>query len=466
MPLDALIAHIDSLIKESHESERELEKIPFSSIRLNLQKAIASHRNGLKIIRNGLTESLMKKAEIIASLPSKSGKSYSVEQVMYTFFPEIISASYITAERLNTDITMLAKTGIVPELYYWLLEIPENFSFKKSAVLREGERFLTETFNQRIIAPLQTLIDLAKKPDVDGSLAQVGPIDLTKTNPVEEGYIVSCVRGEAQSPIMWPILCHEMFELVDMEQGILKNFKEFVSTQSKELPVFDPDSQTNERWILEILMDFLAMTSFGPMYARSLLEYCKRSPYYPTPQYPEMCSRLYCAYLYLLESFRTDSDIFHRCQKKAREDVEQEIQRYETNEDLDTEKKTKLGFLCSLMEQFCRSIKILTFLDRLEKHVGESENSKTTLKEILKNEDLFLPFKDPVMTFGDINNNVLLHHISLAIDPNILLNVVIANYDSYQKEAHLKIIIDSIKKWKVKQAWNSSVDNLLHARTP
>jgi len=167
-----------------------------------------------------------------------------------------------------------------------------------------------------------------------------------------------------------------------------------------------------------------------------------------------------------LESFSINSDIFNRCQKKARQDVEQEIYRYEANEDLDTEKKTKLGFLYSLMEQFCRSIKILTFLDRLEKHVGESENSKTTLKEILKNEDLFLPFKDPVMTFGDINNNVLLHHISLAIDPNILLNVVIANYDSYQKEAHLNIIIDSIKKWKVKQAWNSSVDDLLHARTP
>lgn len=436
MPLEALISHIDGLVDKSHDCELELEqKIPFCSIRSSLQRAIASHRNGLKIIRDSLTKSLIKKAEIIASLPSKSRKSYTTEQVIYTIYQETVTASYGTAERLNTDLTMLAKTEIAPELYYWLLEIPEHFGLTKIVVLREGERFLTETLRFRIIHPLQTIIDLARDPNVEGSLVQVGPIDLVKDNPVEEGYVVSCVRGEAQNPIMWPILCHEMFELVDTDQGTLKRFKDFVGNDGKKLPVLDTDKKTNERWTLEILMDFLAMTSFGPMYARSLLEYCKRSPYYQTPQYPEMCSRLYCSYLYLLETFETQSDIYGNCQKKAKKDVEEEIERYEANGDLNAEKKTKLSNLYSLMQQFCHSIETPTFLDRLERYARESENPKTTLAEVLKSEGLFVPFRDPPLTFGDIKNNILFHHVSLAIDPNILLNVVIANYDIYKKRS-------------------------------
>lgn len=421
--------------------------------------AIENYRNGLKIAKDGLALSLMKKAEIIAGTPRPgNGNLESTEQVLYTVYQEILSASYSTAERFNTDVAMLTKAEIAPELYHWLLDIPENLEVRKIVVLREGDRFLTETFQELIVNPLRALITIAKKPEVQGSLAQVKPLDLLRTYPIKEGYVVSCIRGDSGNPVMWPILCHEMFELVDKEKDILKKFAANALEAGEKMPVLDSVPETNELYIREVLMDFLAMISFGPMYAKSLLEYCKRSPYYKTPQYPEMCVRLFCAYLYLCQLFESETDIYGKCRKKAVEEIEPEILRYERNGDLDKEKKERLFALFKLMMKFLEIMKTPSFLDRLRHYVEEAADPKMTLGRLLESDDQFVPFKDPLMTFEDIKNNILLYNIALAIDPNIMLNVVLANYDLFRKEKHLSVLLESIKKWKVKQAWNKSVD--------
>lgn len=465
MPLEALISHIESLIDRTCESENEIDLIPYKKIKSMLLQAIGNYRNGLKIVKDGLTLSLIKKAEIIAATQKpKHGNSQSTEQILYTVYQEILSGSYSTAERFNTDVAMLTRTEIVPELYHWLLDIPESFDVQKVIVLREGDRFLTETFQQLIVNPLKLLITIAGKPEVYGSLAQIEPFDLLETNPIKEGYIVSCIRGESGNPVMWPILCHEMFEVADKEKSILRKFATAISKAGEKMPVLDKIVETNEQYIREILMDFLAMNSFGPMYAKSLLEYCKRSPYYKTPQYPEMCVRLFCAYLYLSQIFESETDIFYKCQKKAIQEIEQEILRYEQNGDLDKEKKDELFALFRLMMQFLMTIKTPSFIDRLKHYVEDAANPKTTLDELVQSEDQFIPFKDPLLTFDDIKNNILYHRIALAIDPNIVLNVVLANYDLYSKEKHLSILSDSIKKWKVKQGWNASVKAIISAK--
>jgi len=468
LPLEALIGHIDSLIGQIGQLERspELGQIPFSKVKNNLKTSFRNYKNGLEIIKEGLTRSVVKKAELYAQTKTKDGKVLSAEQILYTIYQELVSNCYRTAERFNTEATMLGRAGIPPELYHWLLEIPEHFEIKKTITIQEGQRFITETFDQKIVRPLKPIIELAKSPEVKGSLAQLEPLDLIQSNPIEDGYVISCVRGEAQNPILWPILCHEMFELVDKEKNLVKRLEEFASTADTILPTLDANSKINRHWILEILMDFLAINSFGPMYAKSLLEYFKRSPYYQTFEYPEMASRLFSVYQCLRTPIRGKTDIFGKCQLKAKQEVEREIKRYREGGELHPEKEKKLLHLYSLMAQFYETIKIPSFLDKLAKHSEQSSNPAVSLKDILEvNEKRrFILFQGPLLIFDDIRNNILYHHISLAIDPNILLNVVLANYDLYQKDEHLKVIVDSIKKWKVKQVWNYSV-NLLEKKS-
>lgn len=464
MPLEALLSHIDSLIDKTCECENEIELVPYSRIKSMLLLAIENYRNGLKIAKDGLALSLIKKAEIIAETPKPgNGNLLSADQILYTVYQEILSASYSTAERFNTDVAFLTKTEIAPDLYHWLLDIPESFSIRKIVVLREGNRFLTETFQELIVNPLKVLITIAEKPEVQGSLAQVKPLDLLNKYPIQKGYVVSCIRGDSGNPIMWPILCHEMFELVDKENNILKKFAANVLDAGEKLPVLDSVRETNELYVREILMDFLAMNSFGPMYAKSLLEYCRRSPYYKTPQYPEMCVRLFCAYLFLCQSNESVTDIFEKCQKKAKEEIEPEILRYEKNGDLDKKKQERLFALFALMMRFLAIIEAPSFVTRLKHYAEETADPKKTLEQLVTNGDQFIPFRDPLLTFEDIKNNILFHNIALAIDPNIVLNVVLANYDLYRKQ-HLPVLLESIKKWKVKQAWNKSVEAIASAK--
>lgn len=463
MPLEILLGHIDGLIHQIINLEKapELNQIPFSKVKNHLISSIGNYRNGLKIIRKGLTEVIIKKAELVSQSQTKHKRFLSVEEIAYKFYRELLSASYVTAERFNTDVTMLVKTGIPPELYHWLLEIPESFGIKTTVALQEGQRFITETFRQKIIKPLKSMIELAKRPEIEGTLAQFKPIDLTKSNPIGNGYVISCVRGEAQNPVLWPILLHEVFELVDNEQNLLKKFREFASMKGKSLPALAADSKANQHWILEILMDFFAINSFGPMYAKSLLEYSKRSPYIQTFEHPEMSSRLFCAYQYVKGPIKGKTDIFGKCQVKARQEVEKEIKRFRVEGEFNSEKEQKLLYLYSLMAQFFETIKVPSFFDRLEKYSEQAGNPKVSLEEALKDEKRrFIPFSDPLLNFNDIRNNIFYHHISLAIDPNIVLNVVLANYDLYRKDKHFRVIVDSIRKWKIKQVWNYSA-NLL-----
>ena len=464
MFLEILIGHIDSLIRQTVnlENAEEIDQIPFSRIKNLLRSSIKNYRNGLLITKQGLKESIIKRAELYAKRKTKDGKSLSVEQILYTIYQQFVSTSYVTAERFHTETTMLVKAGIPPEIYHWLLEIPEHFGIKKIIIFQEGPRFLTETFDQKIVKPLKTMIELAKKSEVQGSLAQLKPIDLLKLNPIEGGYVISCVRGEAKNPVLWPILCHEMFELVDKEQNLLKSFEQFAFTKGVDIPTLDPTPKVNQHWVSEILMDLLAINSFGPMYAKSLLNYFKRSPYYQTFEHPEMSSRLFCVYQYLKAPIEDKTDISSRCQMKAIKEVEQEIKRYRMEGELDSIKEDKLSTLYSLVSQFSETIDAPSFSQRLNAYFRQAGNSKITLSEILKKKETidFIPFQDCLLEFKDIRNNILHHHISLAIDPNIMLNVVLANYDEYQKNEPLGVVVDSIKKWKTKWVWNHSVSIL------
>jgi hypothetical protein len=463
LPLDPLIGHIEGLIVKVDTLESELQKCPFSKVKGAIRDSIENYERGLRIIKGGLNNGIIERAKIIAQTKTKSGKTRSLEDVIYSYYQELVRASYGTAERFNSEITMLVRGSIPPELYHWLLEIPQCYQVEKPIVFEEGNRFVSETFSKRIISPVVSLIELARNPSVSGTLEQIKPIDLTESYPIKDGYIVSLIRGEVETPVLWPILCHEMFEIVDKEKHLFDQFKHFISREEKSLPTLDSDPASNEHWNLEIFMDFLAMSSFGPMYAKSLLEYFKRSPYYPTPSHPDASSRLFCVYKNLEDSsasIQSKTDILGKCQQRVRQELGDEIQTYELGGDLDGRKKENLSALLILLRKFLQTVQVPSFEKRLEAYIGQSGEAAKTLKEILNSPGVFIPFQDAALTFDDIRNNILSHHISLAIDPNIMLNVVLANYDRYSKTEHLSVIVDSIRKWKVKQAWNESAENL------
>lgn len=468
MQLTALIQHIDGLIAETDDQKKKLDKIPFSKIADIIAKAITNYKNGLSIINDCLDNSLTKKALAISKIHPKSGEYMSADQIIYDVYRETVNSAYSTAEGFNGSIALLVESCIPWELYYWLLEIPESFGISKPFVFRQGVQYISRSFQEEIIKPVRPLIEIAKDPNVKGSLMQIQPVDLLAKYPVDEGYLIDCIRSEAENPIMWPILYHEMFEAVDKDLGltglsIMKKFEIFVKTKTESMPSITDEKLANENWLLEILMDFLAITSFGPMYAKSLLDYCQRSPYYPTPEHPEMCYRLYSAYLYLTSSITSQSDIFERCQEIAKNDIEPEVRRYEEKANLNSENKRALTELFKLMTKFRQTVPTPTFLQKLDNYIAQSQSLNTTLKVLLKkgtpdfeNRPKFIPFKDPLLSFDHIKKSIF-EGVSLAIHPDILLNVVLANANTYNKDEDYDIIVDSIKKWKIKEVWNSAI---------
>ncbi len=471
MQLTALIQHIDGLIAETDDQIKKLKDIPFSKIADILAIAITNYKNGLTIINDCLDNSLTKKALAISKIQTKNGEYLSADQIIYDIYRETVGSAYSTAEGFNGSIALLVESCIPWELYYWSLEIPQGFGVSKPFVFRQGVQFISKSFKDEIIKPLDPLIAIAKDPNIKGSLMQIQPVDILAKHKIDEGYVIDCIRSEAANPIMWPILCHEMFEAVDKDlgltgQSIMNKFEIFVKTQTESMPSINDEKLANENWLLEILMDFLAITSFGPMYAKSLLDYCQRSPYYPTPEHPEMCYRIYSVYLYLTSPALSQSDIFKRCQEVAKAEIQPEVSRYEDEGNLDSENERSLSELFKLMTKFRHTIPVPTFLQILDNYIVQSQPSGATLKSLLKkgtpdfeNRPKFIPFKDPLLSFDNIQNAIF-QGVSLAIHPDILLNVVIANADDYNKDEDYDIIVDSIKKWKIKEVWNSSISQI------
>ena len=460
MLLDPLIGHISSLIVQIEDLRFEVDQIPYSSIKKLLNFAIDNYKNGLAIIRDGLTKVIIRNAQNIVEVAEKQGRPTTLEQVIYSSYQSLLQTSYTTAERFSTEITMLVRGGIPPEIYHWLLEIPKYFRVQNSILFREGSSFISETFDGRIIDPLEHLISLANETTAVGSIEKVESVDLVRDNPVRSGHLISCIRGEAQTPILWPVLCHEMFETVDKEIGLFGHLEKFVFNESMSFPTLDENPKVNKYWITEIFMDLLAISFFGPTYALSLLEYFRRSPYYPTESHPDAPSRLFVLYQYLGSSVSIKSDILAQCHQRAWKRMQDEIDKYERGGQLDKEKEERLSLLHSMLTKFFQTFRVPLFLDIIKEHDRQTASDRWILEELLKSEQAFIPFHDPAMSFNDIQSNVLDHHISLAFHPNIILNVVLSDYELYRKADHLDVIVDSIKKWKIKQTWESSADAL------
>jgi hypothetical protein len=411
----------------------------------------------LKIVRGILIGYIINRANAAVQLPRKDGRVLSPDEIIYSYFREQVSNSYKIIERYNNDFTSQVKAGIPMELYYMLLQIPKELGVDMTIILQESNQYISQSFNRAIVDPIQPFLDIAKNPLIPGSLLQIPSLNLLAENPIQEGYIISYIKGEAENPMLWPILIHEVFESIDMKSELLDKMQKVASEKSVTLPTLnEKDPEINRKWISEIFMDIMSIHSFGPMYASSLLDYFKRAPYVKTIEHPEMSARLFCVYKYLETSASPFTDILNRCISSCKGRVQTEIKKYEESGELTTDKKNQLSLLFRLISDFFFSLPLTSFIQRLKNHMVTTAKPQRLI-EADEEEMKFVPFTDPVFTYDEIRELIFDHHVSLAIDPNVLLNVVLANFHLFKKEEHLKVIVDSIRKWKIKEAWNLSL---------
>lgn len=454
--LDSLIEHVDDLIGQVQNLESDIDKIPYLQIQKKLRLSKQNYVNGLKIVRGILTGYIINRAKAAVQLPRKDGRVLAPDEIVYSYYRDQVSNSYRIIERYNDDFTSQAKVNIPIELYHLLLQIPKELGLNMTIILQESNQFISQPFKLAILDAVQHLLEIGKNPLIPGSLWQLPSLDLLSENPIQEGYVISYIKGEAENPMLWPVLIHEVFESIDMKTGLMDKLQESSLKAGAELPTLnEKDSEINRKWISEIFMDVMSIQSFGPMYAKSLLDYFKRAPYVKTIEYPEMSARLFCVYKYLETSTSPYTDILNRCINSCKGEVQTEISKYEGSGELAEDKKNQLSILFRVISEFFSSLGLTSFVQRLKNHVVATSKPQKFI-EPGEEEMKFIPFIDPVFTYDRMGELIFDHHVSLAIDPNVLLNVVLANFHLFKKEEHLSVIVDSIRKWKIKEAWNAS----------
>jgi len=216
------------------------------------------------------------------------------------------------------------------------------------------------------------------------------------------------------------------------------------------------DKDVNSQWMSEIFADIMAIHYFGPMYALSLMDYFERVPYVQTIQHPEMCVRLYSTYQYLERSRSLYTDILHRCLNSCKSQILEKCSAYERSGELSKEKKEKLADIYQIFSKWFSSLKIKSFNKILREYALKANSAK--LKKDLTHK--YAPFPNVVFSYDEIVDLIFLRSVSLAIHPNILLNVILSNMDKYNGNAHFDVLVDSIKKWKIVQAWELSIKSI------
>ena len=207
--------------------------------------------------------------------------------------------------------------------------------------------------------------------------------------------------------------------------------------------MLNENKDINFRWIREIIADIFSAKYFGPMYLPALIDYFERLPYVQTVDHPEMAVRIKAVKHYLDTTQSCYTDIFERCRASCYEMVGSKVENILKSANLPKEKEEDIVKIYEIISTELNSLGMKTFIQSLRDYVTQAENKRNKYV-----------FTDPLYTFSEIVDLVMKDGISLAIDPNILLNVIIANYERYLPDEHIEVIKDSFLKWRIKEAWN------------
>ncbi len=454
-PLRSTLEHIEELESEVDHAILDLNQIPYPKVRHNLEVAGHNYRAGLVAIKNILNK-LVERATAVEELSALTGRKLTLHEALRKYWGKEVNQSYLTAERFTTNFRLESQGGIPWELYYMVLDIFDGFGFDETFVFREGSHFMNETSEETISEVLDPLAKALQEPipgKIDGQATREEIIP-----PISSAHAISYIAGEARNAVLWPVLVHEAFHLLDKRLGLFgKMEKSLAGTQ--RLPILDKtkDAEVNRRWSREIFQDIMAIHYFGPLYSHSLMRYFERLPYIQTIEHPEMSSRLYAVSKYL-EDIRdapiSGSDIVVKALRFCGPGLEAEMVKYRDSGELTKETRLELDMFYRSVTSWLKLQKTTLFGDRLRQYVEESEKAPQMAQ--LNNVDQ-VPFVDPLLNFDEVVDLVFRSGVYPPLHPTLLLNIILSVSDQFSPPGFYDRFVECMKKWCVKRAWNQAM---------
>jgi hypothetical protein len=437
MPLDSLRDHIDFIINQiDHWKSSD---VVYPVARKNLILSENNYINGLKIIKNMLAKTIIKPARKVQEIVEKSGTIINIENVIRKHWSNQVIDYYNIVERFNLNFNNQTSSMMPFEVYYWVQSILDELGVPVPFVLEASNQFANHSFNETIIDPLSVGLEIGAGSIIPGSLEQIDVSDVLEGYKILDGYIISFIRGEFRNILLWPILVHELFHILDREKNLVKS----LSVKNEELPALSDDAMTNSKWTKEIIMDIFSAKYFGPMYLLSLVNYYERLPYIQTLDHPEMALRLRAVQEYVNTTEVPYTDIFDNCKKFCFELTGEKIEDMLKAGEFSKANEERIVKIYQIVSKWFDGLKIFSFRIALKHYQLQSKSNG--------NEKIFT---DPIYTFDDIANLFFDSQVSLAFDPRIVLNVVMAQYARYKSEEHFETINDGILKWRIRKEWN------------
>jgi len=461
--LKSTLDHLDTLLTNlNQEFSSKRGQIAYPTIKSNLETAAQNYRIALSTLKTILSVYILDTARLVADASKKRTKTQTVDDVLDRLWGDELNNSYGMGETILSDFTRELDPNIPLELYYLVLELFEDFGFAENFVLRQGGQFVSETFEETVFSKLRPLLESAKPPVVPGTLETVPTVpdfmelwastakNVGETVPNLVNTIVY-IEGEAHNPLLWPILIHEGFHLMDRRLHFFEEVEEIMFGRTLTLDKSEP-KEVNRKWAREIFQDICAVHYFGPLYAYSLLTYFEKLPYIQTIGYPEMSSRLYAVKLYVERGLSniTYTNFLAEGAKFCSPTLAKEIQKYEENNQLDGSVEKELERFYDVVASWLDARGVRLFTKRLRQYVTES--SEAVRAPVEGDLDL-MPYVDSIFTLDDVVKLLFKDEVALAIDPMILLNIGLMNSAPYTPEGWYKMYVNCIRKYRIKKAW-------------
>ena len=308
MPLESTRDHLDFIINQIEQWNKD--DVVYPVARKNLSLSATNYIRGLKIIQNLITKTIIKPATERQTEIEEKGTPIDLETVIRKFYSRQVVGYYRIAERFNDNFNNQKAPFLPFEIYYWIDSILKDLDIDIPVVVEASNQFINESFNDTIIEPLSAGLEMGGGSLIPGSLETVDVSDIFEGFKIEDGYIISYIRGEFRNIQLWPILIHEIFHIVDREKKLVQNLLK----TNTGLPALSSEKSQNLKWITEIMMDIFSAKYFGPMYLLSLQTYFDRLPYVgQTLDHPEMALRLKAVQLYVNETAVPYTNIFDKC---------------------------------------------------------------------------------------------------------------------------------------------------------
>jgi hypothetical protein len=451
MPLESTRDHIEFIINQIENWDKE--EVVYPIARNNLILSANNHINGLKIINNLITKTIIKPAtEKLDEIQAK-GTVIDLETIIRKYYSKQVVDYYRTAERFNENFNNQKKPFLPFEIYYWIDSIMKDIGLETKIIIEASNQFVNHSFNDSIIEPLSASLEIGGGSIIPGSLKTIDVSDIFSGYKINDGYVISYIRGEFRNILLWPILIHEMFHILDREKKIVENL-----LKRKKIPPLSVENAQNLKWLTELVMDIFSAKYFGPAYLLSLQTYFERLPYVgQTLDHPEMALRLKAVQMYMNDSETPYTDIFDKCKSACSKMTSSRINAVIKAEKYSGEKEEQITTIFKAISEYFDELGLPSFRMELKKYLLKSE-AKETEKD----------FIDPLYDFDEIKELLLDNAVSLALDPRIILNVVMAQYEKlttgvssgrFLSERHYEIITDSLLKWKIEKEWRKAISS-------